>query len=251
MTPDEFEKFLSDVGFSSKDDLEKIKASPELLRYLNATQAGVTKKFQSWSDEKRQLDQKLSSLVNELQRYDQALGEWEQWAQENKDFLSTYETWEPTQKGQKRSQSRSQGPEEDDRIIKLTESFEKAQQAFDKKIAQTEKTLHLYMQLSDLQRKHQDLDVNKVLDVAVKKGYTDLKKAYEDEDAYGKELFEKRANEIADTKVKDELAKRATNVETGSGSMPLSFELPKELPKSMEDAGQQFLKERQTESAKP
>jgi hypothetical protein len=110
--------------------------------------------------------------------------------------------------------------------------------------------LKLSMQLNDLYRKNPELDADKVLDIALKKGYTDLSKAYEDREAYGEEIFNKEVETRLKPRLEEEMAKRNTNVESGSGAVPINFELPKEMPKSFEDAGSRFLAERAKEESK-
>ena len=141
--------------------------------------------------------------------------------------------------------------ESDPRYDKLAGELGRLNQQWERRIQHMNRMLGLSMQLNDLYRENPKLDGNKVLDIALKKGYTNLMDAYRDDDAYGKEILSGKVEEALKPRLEEELAKHRTNVETGSGSVPSSFELPKEMPKSFSDAGKQFLEERAKEAAKP
>lgn len=240
--------------FASKEDLEAIKADPRLAKIYKAMQAGVTKKFQERAAE----SQELKKMVNELKRqnseWNTSLSEWENF------YLQHQEAIDAIAKGgggggERSSDGKGKGKgkqEEggDERYDKLIEAFNRAGEAFEKRLTHMGKMLGLSMQLNELQRKNPTMDANKVLDIALKKGYDNLTDAYKDDDAYGKDILNARVEEQLKPRLEEELAKRTTNVETGSGAQLTKFELPKELPKSFADAGQQALADINAERAK-
>ena len=251
---------MEELEFASKEDLEAIKADPKLSKYYQAVQAGVTKKFQSWSDEKKKLQQAVETLQSQVKEMDAGLVEWEDWFTQNKSLIEravkvggrSQEDDNLGDQDDRRGKRGKKGSEEvDDRYERLIETINQAGTQIEQRFSHLNRVLNLSMQLNDLYRKNPKMDGNKVLDVALKKGYTDLNKAYEDDDAYGQEILEGKVTERLGPRVEEELIKRRTNVETGSGSVATKFELPKEMPKSFTDAGQQFLEEREKEMTKP
>ena len=249
-----------DLEFASKEDLEMIKTNPQLARVHQAMLAGVNKKFQEYSSNVKRLQSQLTSLQEERDSLDSGLTEWENWYKTNKTQLDRFgeylsqETNQPKEnkgRGQRRVEREDESDDQDTRYNQLLKSMESYGMSLRAELNKMGKMVNLSMQLNDLYRRHPDLDPQKVLDVALKKGYSDLHKAYEDEDAYGKEILKKKVDEALEPRLKEELAKRTLNVETGSGSSPITFELPKELPKSMAEAGAQFLKERSEQANNP
>jgi len=93
------------------------------------------------------------------------------------------------------------------------------------------------------------MDEQKVLDVALEKGYRNLDDAFNE--AYREDILNKEVETRMGSRVEEEIAKRQTRVETGSGAQPLKFDLGKDAPKTWTDAGQQFLEERAKEANKP
>jgi hypothetical protein len=244
-----------ELEFASAEDLAVIKGDPRLSKYYNAVVAGVNKKFQSWSEEKKQLESQVEILTNQVGELDGGLLEWENWFTKNKPTLEKALTPDSNQdenregkRGKKEVNNRDS--EDDPRYNEMREYVHRIATEAEKRLSHMSKMLNYSIQVNDLLRKNPQMDLDKVLDVAKKKGYQDLSKAYEDEDAYGKELMDKRVEERLKPRLEEELTKRMTNVESGSGSMPVNFELPKELPKSFQDAGKQFLEERAKDSAK-
>jgi hypothetical protein len=92
------------------------------------------------------------------------------------------------------------------------------------------------------------MDIMKVLQTAKEKGVGDLKTAYDL--AYRDELLNKEVEERVKKTLEEKEAERRKTLETGSGTIPLTFERPKEVPKSFTEATQQFLKERALEGEK-
>jgi len=244
------------LEFASAEDLAEIKADPRLSKYYNAVVAGVNKKFQTWAEEKKQLESQVETLTNQVSELDGGLLEWENWFTKNKPTLEKALTpqensEEDGREGRKRGREKVEDRREDDpRYNEMSNYINRMAGEFEKRLSHMSKMLNYSIQVNDLLRKNPQMDLDKVLDVAKKKGYQDLSKAYEDEDAYGKEIMDKRVEERLKPRLEEELTKRMTNVETGSGSTPINFELPKELPKSFQDAGKQFLEERARDSAK-
>ena len=244
-----------ELEFATKEDLEAIKSDPKLSKYYQAVQAGVTKKFQSFSDEKKALQRQVETLSNQVKELDGGLAEWENWFTQNKSTLERVakmgdqSNLNEVEGGKRKKVKDDEGV--DDRYEKLIGSLNQYGQKIEEQFNHLKKTLNLSMQLNDLYRRNPKMDGNKVLDVALKKGYLDLEKAYMDDEAYGQEILDQKVTERLGPRVEEELAKRRTNVETGSGSLPSKFELGKEMPKSFTEAGQQFLEERAKEEIKP
>ena len=245
-----------EIEFATKEDLEAIKADPRLSKIHQSMLAGVNKKFQERAESERKLQQQVTDLEANL-------SEWEEWGDRNRDGLQKFIEWQqkagqrtrertPDDEGERRVDRRNErGGNEDERFMRLERSFNQAAINFRNEMNQINRMLSLSMQLNDLYRQNPQMDGNKVLDIALKKGYSDLSKAYQDDDAYGKEILSKRVDEALKPRLEEELAKRNAPTETGSGSVPLRFDLPKDLPKSFTDAGTQFLQERAKEQGIP
>jgi hypothetical protein len=243
-----------ELEFATKEDLEVIKADPRLSKYYQAVQAGVTKKFQSFAEERKSLQETIETLKSQNAEFDGRLVEWENWFTQNKPLIEkVVKMGEGNLEGDDRGKGKGgkMREEVDERYEKLIETINKAGEQIEQRFSHMNRVLGLSMQLNDLYRRNPKMDGNKVLDIAIKKGYSDLDKAYQDDDAYGQEILEGKVQEKLGPRVEEELAKRRTNVETGSGSVPINFELPKEMPKSFTDAGSQFLEEREKEASKP
>lgn len=239
-----------DFEFATKEDLEIINANPQLQKVHKAMLGGVQKKFELFNTEKKNMQTHLETLQAQVTELDGALGEWEDWAAQNKDLLTKMASDKADLTDKGRGKNRKGDEDADDRYTKLVEAINQGARNFEERLEHMGRMLKLSTQLNDLYRRNKDLDANKVLDVALKKGYSDLNKAYEDDEAYGQEILKGRVEEALKPRLEEELAKRTTNVETGSGAVPVSFELPKELPKSFTDAGDRFLAEREKEAAK-
>lgn len=245
-----------ELEFASKEDLELIKKTPELQRIYNAMQAGVTKKFQSFSEERRQLQESVKNLQDQYQSLDGDLLKWETWFTDNKPRIEAAFK-EPTNDDEDNQQLRrgkgrqreNNEPAPDERYEKLVAALNQAYSQTQSDIKRMGKMLSFSLQLNDLYRQNPQMDGNKVLDIALKKGYDDLSRAYSDDEAYGKEIMDKKVNEALEPRLKEELAKRTTRVESGSGAVPISFEFPKEFDakKGFTKLGEEFLAEREKE----
>ena len=254
-----FKSGLEELEFASKEDLELINTNPQLQKVHKSMLAGVQKKLQSFNEEKRGLQTQLDTLTNQVGELDEGLQEWEDWAKQNKGLITKLANaggGDPNDDGRGEGGRKVKGGQSDDeRYNKLIEEINRGasqmMNQFQTELGKSNRMLKLSLQLNDLQRKNPEMDAEKVLDVALRKGYFDLTKAYADEEAYGKEIFDKEVEVRLKPRLEEEIAKRNTNIETGSGSMPISFELPKEMPKSFEDAGSRFLTERAKEETKP
>jgi hypothetical protein len=236
-----------ELEFASKEDLEAIKADPKLAKVYQSMQAGVTKKFQTWSDENKNLQQKVNTLTTQVGELDSGLMEWENWFTQNKDVLTNL--GKSAQNDQDEGKKKKVKEEVDDRYEELVNSFKGAAQQFESRLNHIGRMLNLSMQLNDIVRLHPEVDGMKVLDSALKGGYQDLNLAYKE--AYGEDILNKQVEEKLKPRLEEELARRQTNVETGSGAVPMTFELPKELPKTFTEAGHQFLEDRAKEANKP
>ncbi len=241
---DEFE-------FATKEDLEKIKANPELAKVHQAMLVGVNKKMQASAEEKKQLLKQVEGLTSQMKEIDGKLLEWEDWSVENRPLLEKFVSSQERESDpdlrvlQGREKGKEKGGEMDKQYQKLVASFEQGAKELKGEIARLNKVVNYTLQIGDLRRERPDVDVSKVLDTALKEGLDDLSRAYKI--AYHDEIVGKEVEMKLKPRLEEELAKRNTNVETGSGSVPISFELPKEQPKSFTDAGIQFLQERAKE----
>ncbi|MBU2051530.1 MAG: hypothetical protein KKH61_21475 [Gammaproteobacteria bacterium] len=235
-----------ELEFASKEDLEAMQKDPTMQKYLNATKAGVTKKFQDWSA-------KYKTLETRLQQLEDKLYEWQDWYAE-----AFPEGWNPkedevtpTPTKESKREKGANGPT----IQEVIEAINKGAAAFEKRLnslAESQGKLSnaftLSLDLVEQKFAHPEMDIQKVLKTATEKGMGDLGAAYDV--TYRDELIGKQVEEKVATRLKEKEAEAKKTLETGSGSIPLTFEKPKEAPKSFTDATQQFLKERATEGAK-
>ena len=240
------------LEFATKEDLEIIKNDPNLSKVHQAMLAGVNKKFQSWAEENKGLKQQIATLQGELQELDSSLREWEDFfSQHRETILKAIQGGDIQDSISNQNHPKKKGTnmETDDRYNQLIEQFQIVAQEFERRLHHLGNMLNLSIQLNDVMRRNPEADPMKILDAALKGKISDLNQAYKM--AYEDELINKQVEERLKPRVDEELAKRTTNVETGSGAVPINFELPKELPKSMQEAGHQFLKERAEEASKP
>jgi hypothetical protein len=239
-----------ELEFASKEDLDLIKGNPQLERAHKAMLAGVNKKFQSWSEEKKTLQKNIDNLTTQVKQLDGGLAEWEDWFTSNKEKLTKFAQSEEGEGEEMRTQTKERRKKDegtDKRYEELVEALNQAGRQFQGEMSKMQKMLNYSMQLNELYRRNPKLDGAKVLDVALKKGYQDLTRAYEDVDAYGEDILNEKVEERLKPRLDEELAKRRTLVESGSGAIPTKFELGKEIPKSFEAAGIEFLQERSKE----
>lgn len=252
-----FKQGQEELEFASKEDLDLINANPQLKKVHTSMLAGVQKKLQSINEERKTLQTQIDTLTNQVGELDEGLQEWEDWAAKNKGLITKLANASggDLEDGDGVKRKGKGGGTDDEKYNRLIEEINRGAQQmmnnFQSELGKRDRMLKLSMQLNTLARKHPEMDENKVLDIALKKGYLDLDKAYEDKEAYGEELFNKEVETRLKPRVEEEIAKRNTNIETGSGSQPINFELPKEMPKSFEDAGSRFLQERAKEETKP
>jgi len=242
-----------DLEFATKEDLEVIEANPQLKKVHQAMLSGVNKKFQEWASDRKQLQQAVESLNSKVRELDGGLSEWEEWFTNNKDSLMNLGKPDDGNqpKNQRGGREREGGDEGvlEKRFNQLVQTFNQAGSRIEQRIGHMGKMLSLSMQLNDLYRKNPEMDGEKVLDTALKSGITDLSRAYQD--TYHDDILNKQVEERLKPRIDEEMAKRTTQVETGSGAVPLTFETLKQSPKSWNEAGQQFLEERAKEEAKP
>lgn len=241
-----------DLEFATKEDLEAIKADPRLSKLHQAMTAGVTKKFQSSAEEKKQLLKTVEALQAQVAELDGGLQEWENWFTANRGTLSTLGRSDPDpdpNKGKMRKGNEGDEGMYEKKFNQLVQAINQAGTQFERKLTHMGKMLTLSMQLNDLYRANPQMDGEKVLDAALKSGETDLTRAYNE--VYHDEILNKQVDERLGPRLEEEVQKRMTKVETGSGATPIKFEIPKETPKTWGDAGAEFLTERAKEEAKP
>lgn len=237
-----------ELEFATKEDLEEIQKNPALQKVYNAMKAGVTKKFQGKSESTKTLETRLQQLEDKLY-------EWQDWyAEAFPDGWKASEEEEtpiPTNEKGKRGKGGEDGPT----LREVIEAVNKAGLAFEKRLnsltegqGKLSNAFTLSLDLIEQKFAHPEMDIQKVLKTATEKGYGDFGTAYDA--TYRDENIGKQVEEKVASRLKEEEAKRKDTLETGSGSVPLTFEKPKEAPKSFTDATSQFLKERASEGAK-
>jgi hypothetical protein len=242
---------VDEIEFATKEDLAIIKADPHLTKVYNAMVAGVNKKFQDFSTERKTLLEQLEETQDQVATLDEGLTKWESFYTGNKDKIDrAIKVKDGDEVDGNRSRGRGRQVEGDERYDTLISSVNNYARNLNGELTKMGRMLSLSMQLNDIIRKHPEVDADKILDVANKKGYSNLNDAYKDEEAYGKEIFDKEVETRLKPRLQEELTKHMTNVETGSGAIPTTFEVPKELPASMTAAGNDFLKERAVEQSK-
>jgi len=249
-----FKTEFDDLEFATKEDLEAIKADPRLSKLHQAMTAGVTKKFQERAEREKQLLQTIESIKAQTAELDGSLQEWENWFIQNKEALANLGRGNPEADLNLNKSRKTRTGEGDEgmweqKFNKLVQAINQAGGQFERKLGQMGKMLSLSMQLSELYRKNPTMDGEKVLDAALKAGETDLNRAYSD--VYQDDIMNQAVEEKLKPRLEEELIKRQTNVETGSGATPIKFEIPKESSKPWTDLGQEFLKEKAVEDAKP
>jgi hypothetical protein len=243
---------MDDLEFATAEDLAAIKADPRLSKLHQAMTAGVTKKFQSSAEERKQLLKTVEVLQAQVAELDGGLQEWENWFTSNRETLSNLGRSDPNSDPNKGK--RNKGSEGDEgmyekKLNQLVQAVNQAGGQINQKIAHMGKMLTLSMQLNDLYRKNPKMDGEKILDAALKSGETDLNRAYDE--VYHDDILSQQVEERLGPRLEEEVQKRMTKVETGSGATPIKFEIPKETPKTWGDAGTEFLEERIKEAAKP
>lgn len=246
---------FDDLEFASKEDLEAIKADPRLAKLHQSMTAGVNKKFQGSAEEKRQLLKTIETLKAQNAELDGGLQEWENLYIQNKGAIDNAILKKGSPGGgddqppPRRVAGNDEGKVWEKKFNQLITVINQAGGQFERKLAHQGRMLSLSMQLNDLYRKNPNMDGEKVLDMALESRNFDLPDVYDK--VYHDDIFNKALEEKLGPRVDEEIAKRKTNVETGSGATPLKFEVTKEIPKSWADAGTEFLAEREKEAAKP
>jgi hypothetical protein len=233
-----------DLEFATKEDLEAIQKNPELQKVYNAMKAGVTKKFQEWSEKSKG----SRALETRHQQLEDKLYEWQDWYAE-----AFPDGWEPSEgeitpnpntKEGKRGKGDG-GPtiqEVIDAINKGAAAFEKRLNSLAEQQGKLSNAFTLSLDLVEQKFAHPEMDIQKVLKTATEKGLGDLSAAYDT--TYRDEIIGKQVEEKVATRIKEKEAEAKKTLETGSGTVPLTFTKPEQAPKSFTDATQQFLKER-------
>jgi hypothetical protein len=236
-----------ELEFATKEDLEAIEKSPELKKVYNAMKAGVTKKFQEWAEKRKELENTAKELENRIY-------EWEDWYASAfpEGWQSQEQLTQPTQPTQSSQLTQSRN---EPTIAELIDAINKAGAVFERRLndlaSQQQRLSNAFtLSLDLIEQKFQNpqMDIVKVLETARDKGLGDLKTAYDI--AYRDELLNKQVEERVKKALEEKEAERRKTLETGSGTVPLTLERPKEAPKSFTEATQQFLKERAVEGAK-
>jgi len=240
-----------DLEFATAEDLKAINENPALQKIYNAMKAGVTKKFQGWAGERKQLADTLTS-------YEGILGQWEEW----RPVLDSYvadgargdvdddDDRDRGDGGRGRTRGKVKGRDDGgalDSLKTFRDEVTQAAQGFTKELSTMRRMLDLSLQLDDLRRDHFEhypdvkFDVQKVLGTALDKGYQDLGDAYAS--VYREDFIKKDVDKQVTTRLAEADAARKVPGETGSGAMPVHFKLPDETPKTFSDASKGVLEE--------
>ena len=246
-----FKTDVDDLEFATKEDLEAIKADPRLLKLHQAMTSGVTKKFQGFADEKKQFAKTMEALQAQVAELDGSLQEWENWYITNQKVLSNPGKGNDDPNPKKGKDNVMDGDEKmwEKKFEQLITAVNQAGGQFERKLTHMGKMLSLSMQMNDLYRKNPKMDGDKVLDAALQSGSQNLNDVYNE--VYHDDILNQQVEERLTPRLEEEITKRMTKVESGSGATPMKFEIPKETPKTWTDAGQEFLVERAKEAAKP
>jgi hypothetical protein len=235
-----------DEEFATAEDLAMINANPSLLKAYNAMKAGVTKKFQTYSQEKKSLQETLSA-------YEQTLAQWEEWRPIIESYNADEQHPNPDNNGGKgKGKSKGNGNDDFD-MSSLSKTFMTREElAVEAKkitdlIAQQKKMLDFSLQLDTIRRQHFNkypdvaFDDTKILNAALERGYSNLEDAYTN--VYREDFVKKEVDSQVKQRVEEELAKQRTAGETGSGSTSTTFKPPTEAPKTFSQASAEVLNE--------
>lgn len=234
---------VDELEFATKEDLAAIEANPELKRIHQAMMAGVTKKFQSWSAEKNQLSETLNAYTETLQQ-------WEEW----RPILDSYVANPTNLQGDPDPNPNPKVKKGDNGVAALVDSFQSFQnevkglgQKFTEELNTQRRMFDLGLQLDDLRRTHFEkypkvaFDANKILSIAVEKGYRNLEDAYSS--VYRDDFIKNDVESQVATRLEEEKAKLRVQGEIGGATTPTHFKLPDTTPKSFSDASSGVLDE--------
>ena len=240
----------NDTEFATKEDLDAINANPELKKVYDAMNAGVTKKFQSYSQSLREREDALKSM-EEINR------QWEEWRPiidsyiENPTFAQNNEGDDDENRGNRNgnrggNKKRNIDSFDESRFVSRDEVGKTAQE-LRSELGTTRRMFELSLELDDLRREHAvkyptiKFDTNKVLATAMEKGYTKLEDAYQS--IYRDDFIKSEVESKVSERVKEIEASHRSPGETGSGSMPTFMKPPTNVPKSFSDATKSVLDE--------
>ncbi|MEM2125705.1 MAG: hypothetical protein QXQ53_04840 [Candidatus Methanosuratincola sp.] len=235
-----------DIEFATKEDLEEIAKNEALQRVYNAMKAGVTKKFQSWAEEKRAWEAERNKLTSTLNAYEDALRQWEEWRPFIESYLSGQLPLEEEEVEEPWSRRKGQKEEPDLSHFIRKDEAENMLRQLQNELSTMRRMFDLSLQLDDLRRTHStkypdvEFDARKILSVALEKGYPSLEDAYLA--AYKDHFIQKEVDSRLKSRLEEEMAKLKAPSETGA-TAPTHFELPKEAPKSFSEATKQVLEE--------
>lgn len=242
------------IEFATKEDLEVINASPELKRVYDSMKAGVTKKFQTFSQTLKESEEKVSQYAGVIEQ-------WEQWRPiidtvvSNPDLLTAQgrdddEGDDPPifqQRGNRNVNKKKMVDGEHEEFRKFQSEIKEMGQKFQNELNVSRRMLDLSLQLNDIRREHETkypklpFDGNKVLQLAVEKGYGDLKDAYSS--VYKDDFIKNDVETQLNTRLAEELAKQRAPGETGSAAAPTYMKPLENVPKSFSEATQSALTE--------
>lgn len=240
-----------DLEFATAEDLEIIAANPALQKAYNAMKAGVTKKFQGWSGERK-------TLADTLASYEGVLKQWEEW----RPILDTYiadggkggngngDDDVDGNRGDGKRGRRGRQPDDTgttDTFKSFQEEIRQAATGFQKELQTNRRMVELSLQLDDLRRTHFEkypkikFEGERILKLALDKGYSNLVDAYDN--AYRDDFIKSDVEAQVSTRLEEEKAKLRVPGETGTGAMPTGFKLPTDTPKTFSAASQGVLDE--------
>lgn len=231
----------------TKEDMDFVTTDPRLGKIYKQMQAGFTQKTQELAEGRRESENQLASLQQEVTARDEALQEWEDWfakADEGGLFNTQATNQQPTQTTNKGDNMPNQQREPTIQdlvafINKLNQALLNAQDQIEKRFTSINKMFDYSLQLGDLKAKYPDIDAKKVLETALAKGVANLEDAYDA--TYRDDIIKRQVEEQLTPRLEQEMAKRSTSVETGSGTQTSQFKRPEKVAKTFAEGSRQIL----------
>ena len=251
----------------NKDDvftnIDPATLDPELQGIYKSMQADYTRKTQQIAEMKKDFDKKGTEFEGKLKNLgalEQEVNQWRNWyayLQEsgnpdnqdpgvqdpngnlnpNNDLDDNFLLNSLNGDGNPQNAQDPRVQALQDEITSLKENIMSLSEAIKGSEDQTQRLFNYHSQLTDLKSKHDDLDQRALLDHALKNGFTDLNKAYED--LYHEDIF----NAAVEARVNEELNKTRVSNLIGN-SRRLIVKPSKDTPKTFTEATEQILQER-------
>ena len=236
-------------GVSPEEIQAAIKDNPVLQKVYNSLMGGYTKARQKDSEQ-------LTNLQTQVDELSGAVQQWETWGNQAQTYIENLEAGgQPEgdrgsgQDGNRNRQPGNRGKGADpnaelaEKLAGIENIINQANTTIMGRFSIYDRMLDLNLQLNDLYRRAtkegRELDAQKVLKLALDRGYPTLNDAYEA--TYRDDIVNKTVDEKVQEKLKEELAKHKTEVETGSGNMGTHLSFAKEAPKTFSEASKQTM----------